>query len=178
MYLLSLRPAWSQNKLSYYDCMLPYGWERCNLSLLPRSVEIPLEPCREASCSAWPLIMWQAARTISGSTGVWALRTLVLSLFFPVLIETPLAFKLTYFSFHQEVLCGSIYCNPKWWGCYKVRVKGCPCYIYHPGLGSLIELGHRAWNISILKCLLEGGGPVGSSPFRSLDPLTVEKKTS
>lgn len=57
--------------------------------------------------------------------------------------------------------------SPNGWSCYRVKSEEpvLLTLIYHPGLGSLGKLGPKAWNASVLKCLLEGGCTVGDSYF-------------
>jgi hypothetical protein len=158
MCLLSSRPTWSQNKWWYYDCMLAYGWERSNLSLLLRSVDIPLELVeKHPAVHAWPVVtMWQAARTIPGSTGLWAFAR-DSRREFPVhhYSHTSIYPFLSCVDWYTFGLLTNLLCllirsplrfhllNPKRQGCCRVRVKSCPCYIYHPALGRLIKLGFR-----------------------------------
>lgn len=123
------------------------------------------------------ILQWQTARTVTGSTEHWSFAkgsrrefqmhhdALLFGIFFLVLIGIPSALYQSIVPFikkssiaPKEIAIGF---SPKGWGCCRLKSLFLLHGIYHPGVDRLVKLGPKAWNASLLKCLLEEGGAMG-----------------
>lgn len=93
---------------------------------------------------------------------------LLFGIFFPVLIGTPSALYQSILPFikkssiaPKEIAIGF---SPRGRGCCRVKNLFLLHRIYHPDVGRLVKLAPKAWNASLLKCLLERGGAMGGTP--------------
>lgn len=167
--------AYSFNPKAKYDfrhCMFVYGWERSNLSFLPKSIVVPYSG--GASYSPWhvtdskshhwinrALIFCQRLqKRISSApwcTIIWDFLPCVdwhsvgsLPSILPFIKKSSIAPK--------EIAIGF---SPRGRGCCRVKSLFLLHRIYHPDVGRLVKLSPKAWNASLLKCLLERGGAMG-----------------